>query len=88
MNRLSPKQRWDCRGVCKCWAMVVGGARLVRKVKPGKLLETLRDAARLGRHSRQLTLTIRVEDSLDALQCADMLRNIVVPVCSQGCSDC
>ncbi len=57
----------------------VGGARLVRKVKPGKLLETLRDAARLGRHSRQLTLTIRVEDSLDVLQSADMLRNIVVP---------
>ena len=58
MNCLSPKQRSDCRAVCKCWAMVVGGARLVRKVKPGKLLETLKDAARLGKHSRQLTLTI------------------------------
>ena len=68
--------------------MVVGGARLVRKVKPGRLLETLQDAARLGRHSRQLTLTVRVEESLNVLQSADMLHNIVLQVCSQACSVC
>ena len=53
--------------------MVVGGARLVRTVKPSKLLETLRDASRLGKCSRQLTLTVRVDDSLDLLQSAYML---------------